>query len=269
MLKQRILTALWLIPLALAGFFWLEGVAFALFVGAVVTLGAWEWAQLAGFNEQRSRVLYAASVAAAVLLLAWLPALAMPVLWLALLWWCFALFLVLGYPASSVHWQAKPIRLLIGFLLLVPAWQGLLLLKSWPHGNALILAVMLLVWTADSGAYFAGRALGKHKLAPLVSPGKSREGLYGGLLACLVLTVGALLWLDASARELCWALLACVIVVLFSVLGDLTESMFKRSAGVKDSSNLLPGHGGILDRIDSLTAAIPVFTLLLAGYGWS
>ncbi|MBU1283590.1 MAG: phosphatidate cytidylyltransferase [Gammaproteobacteria bacterium] len=268
MLKQRIITALVLLPFALGGFFLLNGALFALFIGAVVSLGAWEWARLAGFTAQVQRVAYAALVAALLFGLYLLPASAPWVLLLGVVWWAVATFLVLGYPASSRYWTQAPVRLLIGLLILLPAWQGLVLFKQWPEANWLILAVMVLVWGADIGAYFAGRRFGKRKLAPQVSPGKSWEGVFGGLLATLLVCVGVAIYRDWSFASLLLGLGGTAVVVLISVVGDLTESMFKRQSGVKDSSNLLPGHGGVLDRIDSLTAAIPVFAALLWLAGW-
>ncbi|QMV65124.1 phosphatidate cytidylyltransferase [Pseudomonas berkeleyensis] len=268
MLKQRIITALILLPIALCGFFLLDGLAFALFIGAVVTLGAWEWARLAGFEAQALRVGYAAVVAALLVVIYLLPALAPVLLLLAVLWWLAAIWLVLGYPDSSRYWGGLPGRLLIGLLILLPAWQGLVLLKQWPQANALIIAVMVLVWGADIGAYFAGKTFGKRKLAPKVSPGKSWEGLYGGLAASLLITLLVGLQQGWSVSGLLLALGGAALVVLISVVGDLTESMFKRQSGIKDSSNLLPGHGGVLDRIDSLTAAIPLFAALLWLAGW-
>lgn len=268
MLKQRIITALVLLPIALCGFFLLDGLAFALFIGAVVTLGAWEWARLAGFEAQVLRVGYAAVVAALLVVIYLLPALAPVLLLLAVLWWLAAIWLVLGYPDSSRYWGGLPGRLLIGLLILLPAWQGLVLLKQWPQANALIIAVMVLVWGADIGAYFAGKTFGKRKLAPKVSPGKSWEGLYGGLAASLLITLLVGLQQGWSVSGLLLALGGAALVVLISVVGDLTESMFKRQSGIKDSSNLLPGHGGVLDRIDSLTAAIPLFAALLWLAGW-
>jgi len=268
MLKQRIITALLMLPVALGGFFLLEGGAFALFIAAVITLAAWEWAQLAGFSEQPQRLGFAGVVAILLLLLFNYQQLAGLLMALAMAWWVLASVLVLTFPESSRHWAGRPARLLIGLLVLLPAWQGLLLLKQWPHGNALILAVMVMVWGADIGAYFAGRAFGKRKLAPEVSPGKSWEGVYGGLLATVVIALAVGVYCQWSVRELILGMLATLLVVPVSVVGDLTESMFKRHAGVKDSSNLLPGHGGILDRIDSLTAAVPLFTVLLWLFGW-
>ena len=263
MLKQRIITALILAPLALCGFFLLEGGSFALFIGAVVVLGGWEWARLSGFEAQSSRILYAVVVAALLFLLYLLPDLAPWLLVAALIWWLMATWLVLTFPESSAHWASAICKLVIGLLILLPAWQGLVLIKQMPLGNWLILSVMILVWGADIGAYFSGKAFGKRKLAPKVSPGKSWEGLYGGLAACLLITAVVGVYRGWSLGEIIFALVSAAIVVLISVVGDLTESMFKRKSGVKDSSNLLPGHGGVLDRIDSLTAAIPVFAMLL------
>jgi len=263
MLKQRIITALILLPIALCGFFLLEGTGFALFIGLVVTLGAWEWARLAGFDAQPMRIAYAAVVALMLLIMHILPGLAPWVLGASVIWWGIATYLVLTYPRSSEHWASAACKLVIGLLILLPAWQGLVEIKKYPLGNWLIMAVMVLVWGADIGAYFSGRAFGKRKLAPLVSPGKSWEGVYGGLALSLVITVLVGFFRDWTVAELFKGLIGAAVIVFISVVGDLTESMFKRQSGIKDSSNLLPGHGGVLDRIDSLTAAIPVFAVLL------
>ncbi|MBP5086490.1 phosphatidate cytidylyltransferase [Pseudomonas chlororaphis] len=263
MLKQRIITALILLPIALCGFFLLEGSAFALFIGLVVTLGAWEWARLAGFEAQPTRIAYAVVVAGLLFLMQLLPGIAPWVLGAAVLWWGLATFLVLTYPRTSEHWAGAAAKLVIGLLILLPAWQGLVFIKQQPLGNWLIMAVMVQVWGADIGAYFSGKAFGKRKLAPQVSPGKSWEGVYGGLLLSLVIAAVVGLVAGWSIGQIILGLLGAAVVVFISVVGDLTESMFKRQAGIKDSSNLLPGHGGVLDRIDSLTAAIPVFAVLL------
>ncbi|MGK9065209.1 phosphatidate cytidylyltransferase [Stutzerimonas chloritidismutans] len=268
MLKQRIITAAVLVPIALIGFFLLDGAAFALFIGAVVTLGAWEWARLAGFEAQPVRTGYATLVAVLLILLYQFPVLGPWVLSASVVWWLIATFFVLTYPASQRHWGGRGGSLVIGLLILLPAWQALLLLKQWPQGNWLIVAVMVLVWAADIGAYFSGKALGRRKLAPQVSPGKSWEGMIGGLITSLVITLVVGFYRDWLARELVLAVMGAAVVVVVSVVGDLTESMFKRSSGIKDSSQLLPGHGGVMDRIDSLTAAVPVFTVLLWLAGW-
>ncbi|KJH83047.1 MULTISPECIES: phosphatidate cytidylyltransferase [Pseudomonadaceae] len=268
MLKQRIMTAAVLLPIALIGFFLLEGLAFALFIGVVVVLGGWEWARLAGFAGQLARIGYAAVVALLLILLYRMSVAAAWLLPLSVLWWLAATALVLGYPGSQRYWGGRVGSLVIGLLILLPAWQALVQLKQWPQGNWLIVAVMVLVWAADIGAYFSGKALGRRKLAPQVSPGKSWEGLVGGLITSLLITLAVGLYRGWSPRELVLALLGAAVVVVISVVGDLTESMFKRSSGIKDSSQLLPGHGGVMDRIDSLTAAVPVFTVLLWLAGW-
>lgn len=264
MLKQRVLTALVLIPIALWGFFYLEGSSFAIFIGLVVSIGAWEWARLVGLGTTASRIGYAA-ICVVVLIVLWnIPSWSRFVVLLGVVWWSFAWLLVIGFPETTNYWKNNNYKYLIGLLILVPAWQGLVLLKqSGVHGNWIIFSIMLFVWAADIGAYFAGRAWGEDKLAPKVSPGKSWQGFWGGLIAALV--VGFIIYssTDFIQGKLLLSLVCLIILVVFSVLGDLTESMFKREAGLKDSSNLLPGHGGVLDRIDSLTAAVPIAVLLL------
>jgi len=155
----------------------------------------------------------------------------------------------------------------MGWLVLIPPWLACIYLKQSENGSWLILMLVLLVAAADIGAYFSGRALGKHKLAPRVSPGKTWEGVAGGLL--FVFLVALLLKLSFGLRE--WQALMIVMLpaALVSVVGDLLESMLKRYRGIKDSSQLLPGHGGVLDRIDGLVAAAPVFSLSIMISGWS
>src|SRR5690554_1230577 len=269
MLKQRIMTALWLVPLALIGFFALQGPAFFTFIAVIIGLAGWEWARLAGYSKPMQRVAYAVLIVLLLGLLSRFEAILLPLLYLAGAWWLFATAMVVSFPRCITLWGGRLGKCLMGFLILIPAGLGLLLLKALPQGNLLILTIMLLVWSADIGAYFFGRALGKRKLAPKVSPGKSWAGLFGGLLTSLCVALGLVLYLKVSLAQLPMLLLGAAVVVLFSVVGDLTESMFKRQMAIKDSSQLLPGHGGILDRIDSLTAAAPVFALLLLLSGWT
>lgn len=190
-------------------------------------------------------------------------------LWASLGWWIVALLLVLFYPGSAAIWRnSKTLRLIFGVLTIVPFFWGMLALRAWHYdenhysGAIWLLYVMILVWGADSGAYMFGKLFGKHKLAPKVSPGKTWQGFIGGLATAAVISWGYGMWANLDVAPV--TLLICSIVAaLASVLGDLTESMFKREAGIKDSGHLIPGHGGILDRIDSLTAAVPVFACLL------
>lgn len=273
MLKTRIITALILAPIAIGGIFFLPPMGFAMFTGAIVTLGAWEWANMAGLTGQAARVGYAAVVA--VVLFALLRVPSAVVLWLALGWWLVCLLLVRSYPAGSARWGGVPARALMGLLVLVPAWVGLNHLRTGGFqfgevaNNLLVIVyVFCIVWVADIGAYFAGRAFGKAKLAPRVSPGKSWAGVWGGLAAVAAFALLISQLAGAGATEALLLVLASLVTGAVSVLGDLLESMLKRFRGIKDSSQLLPGHGGVMDRIDSLTAAIPVFALLITQLGW-
>ncbi|GGE80295.1 phosphatidate cytidylyltransferase [Streptosporangium jomthongense] len=273
MLKTRIITALILAPIAIGGIFFLPPMGFALFTAVIITLGAWEWANMSGLKQQPGRIAYAAIIA--IILYSLVNVYAVAVLWLALLWWIVCFMLVRSYPAGSERWGSVPARAVMGVLVLVPAWVGLNHIRAsgFQFGavdNSLlaILYVFFVVWVADIGAYFAGRAFGKAKLAPRVSPGKSWAGVYGGLVAVGVLAL-VVSWLAAATAAETFILVGASLVTgLVSVLGDLLESMLKRFRGIKDSSNLLPGHGGIMDRIDSLTAAIPVFALIITLLGW-
>lgn len=273
MLKTRIITALILAPIAVGGIFFLPPLGFALFTGAIITLGAWEWANMSGIEGQPGRVVYALIFAALLYGLRHVPA--AEVLWMSVLWWLVCFTLVCRYPAGSDRWGSVPLRAIMGVFVLVPAWVGLNLLRTGDfqfgelsNGLLAILYIFCVVWVADIGAYFAGRAFGKTKLAPRVSPGKSWAGVWGGLVAVVILAVVASALASASLPQAVLLVGASVVTGLVSVLGDLLESMMKRFRGIKDSSQLLPGHGGIMDRVDSLTAAIPVFALLLTLLGW-
>ena len=264
MLRQRILTAAWLIPLALFGLFGLDGEGFRLFTAAVVLLAAWEWANLAGIAAPGRRLLVVASLAG-LLALCWASGAVLSTwpLWLGALGWLVNLYWVTGYPARLAQWGSTGMRLAMGLWVLLPTWVGFSVLRE--SGAAWLLFVLLLVWGADIGAYFVGRALGRHKLAPRVSPGKTWEGVAGGLAVTTLLAIGFASWQGLGLAGGLLLLLATALVTLASVLGDLLESMLKRHRGIKDSSQLLPGHGGVLDRVDSLTAAVPLFALLS---GW-
>lgn len=261
MLKQRIITAAWLAPLVLAGLFGLQGGAFALFTAGIVLLGAWEWANLAGVQHATHRALLVIGVAILMLLL-WQSgtAFARWPLWVAAAGWLMNLYWVTRYPEALAQWRSTPRRLLMGLWVLLPCWVGFNVLRE--SGGVWLLFVLLLVWTADIGAYFVGRALGERKLAPHVSPGKTWEGVAGGLATTLLLAVVFSAWQGLGWRGGLVLLMVTLVVTSVSVLGDLLESMLKRYREIKDSSQLLPGHGGVLDRIDSLSAAIPLFALL-------
>ncbi len=273
MLKQRVLTALVLAPLAIWGILALPSHWLGLVFAFVMLIGAWEWTTLQSCKSSLGRGLFVALIAAAIGLSFYLyqasPSF-VPVLYaVACLWWLAALVWIVRYQGGhGVSDAQRSTGMLIGLIVLVPTWLGLVTIHHHSaNGPYLLLYVMLLIWAADTGAYFAGRKWGKHKLAPVVSPGKTIEGAVGAMAASLaVALVGAAVF-DLAVAELLWFLPLSLLVVIFSIVGDLAESLFKRRVGVKDSGSILPGHGGVLDRIDSLTSALPIFALGLMIFG--
>jgi len=257
-LTQRVLTAVVLVALLLAALFMLPEVATIGLLGLFLVVAAWEWS---GFLRIDALPWRAAYVVLILVLTAvtmsgypgWLPL--VPILWLSLVWWGVAFIWVLRYPTPI----RRDVGAVCGILVMLPAWVGLVALLRVPGGGPVyVLFALVIVWAADIGAYFIGRRFGQTKLAPEVSPGKTWEGFVGGLLAAgLVAGIGAV-WLEWPAAFMV-PMGLCVAAI--SVMGDLTVSMFKRSAGLKDSGHLFPGHGGVLDRIDSITAAMPLFAL--------
>lgn len=278
MFKQRLITALVLAPLMLGGIFLLPVQEFGIFIGVIVTVAAWEWANMAGITQPIGRMAYAGLIAIALFatsqLLAQEAVYQTTALAIAGGWWLVALLFVLRYPKLSALWSAQATRALIGLVVLIPMWVGFMYLKQAAHSSLLILYLMFVIWGADTGAYFAGKRWGKSKLAVRVSPGKSWAGFWGGLATVLLISVVFAAYCHHYIRalntsELLSLMFISVITTFASVLGDLLESMFKRFRGIKDSSSLLPGHGGVLDRIDSMTAAVPVFAGLLLLFNWS
>lgn len=281
MLKQRIITALILAPAAISAIFYLPINYFAVLLMAIIAIGAWEWARFMGLTKTAHRLTYAIATTMLVALVwfslrvdqTWLVISGVQheitsVLWLSVMWWLFAALLMCFFPKSSAFWSNnKFIIALFGWLTLIPTWLAFMVLRTNSYnldefqGAQLLMYLFMLVWSADIGAYFVGKSIGKHKLMPNVSPGKTIEGFLGGVVCAVVLTVVVGITLQWSADEFTRALLVTALITTISVLGDLTESMFKRQAGVKDSGTILPGHGGILDRIDSLTATAPIFAL--------
>jgi len=278
LLKQRFITAV--IMAAFVGscilFLPAEALSFVFFV--MVLISAWEWSGLSGLQSTALKISF--TVACGILLLAslWYSQLfaenytvdaARDIVGLGCLWWAIALLWVRSYPKSAVLWHTLFMRVLMGFLTLVPAWLAVVFLRVQDHGIALIFILIGVVASADIGAYFSGKAWGKEKLAPSVSPGKSMAGFYGGLASSCLFSF--LIWFQWGQLEMGFVAAMCIAVVtsLASVLGDLLESMVKRERGVKDSGRILPGHGGMMDRLDSLTAASPVFALCLILAGGS
>jgi len=263
MLRNRILTAFVLIPLVVAGVLMAPTDMLRVVFGAITLLGAREMARLAGLERLGLQWLYALGVG--LLLFAAYHLLVPPFeRWLQVLavvfWVVVTLRLLYWHRHLTPEGHLRPGLMLLGALQLVVAWLSVVALHgSGPNGPALLLFMLVLVWTADSAAYFAGRAWGRHKLSPVVSPGKTWEGALGGLFGAGVAAL--VLWqLNLTSLGPVALMVLCVATAFISIGGDLWESLLKRQVGLKDSGALLPGHGGVLDRIDSLIAAAPLFT---------
>jgi phosphatidate cytidylyltransferase len=256
-MKQRIITAVVALLALLLVLFYLPGEVALAAIVAVILAGAWEWSAFLGIPGKTARIAYVVIIGAMVAAVTFLAVDAALVFKVSLAWWIAALIWTFFFPTpipSVVRW-------LSGALVLVPLYLSLVILYN--VAPELLLFALLIVWVADTGAYFAGKAMGRVKLAPAISPGKTWEGVIGGLLAVVLLTVLRSTWTET---DLAVFVPFCLAVASISVVGDLTVSMFKRTAGLKDSGSLFPGHGGVLDRIDSVAAAAPLFAL---GLGWA
>ncbi len=258
MIRQRLISAVFIAAVLLIAVLWLPPRWSTAALSLVLLAAAWEWACFVAPRSVMARLLFVGATAA--LCLVWWrlspdPAGLRSVLWVALVFWCVATVWVFALPDRV----GRVVVTVGGLLALSLAWLAVARMRlDWAEGHYAVLYALLIVWVADSGAYFSGRAWGRAKLAPAVSPGKTWAGLWGGLVACALLAL-----LVAGLRHLpALPLLGVTVLVgLFSVVGDLTESLCKRYAGVKDSGSLIPGHGGVLDRFDSLLAAAPLLML--------
>jgi phosphatidate cytidylyltransferase len=256
-LKQRIITALIAVFALLLVLFYLPPVVAEVFVAFVALAGAWEWSAFLKPRHVATRLAFVVLVGLLIAALALLwPDRAEIVLKLAIGWWLAALVWAFFFPTPI----PLALRWICGILVLVPLYTALVTL--YKLSPSLLLFALVIVWAADVGAYFSGKQFGRVKLAPMISPGKTWEGVLGGLLLVAVLSAVGNYWIGTDLKVL---VPFCVGVAGISIVGDLTVSMFKRTSGIKDSGTLFPGHGGVLDRVDSVSAASPVFAL---GIGW-
>ena len=262
MLIKRLLTAVILVPLVIIAVLKLDSSELLLVMIPVIAISSWEYSSLIKMKHWPAKALYVTALITAAYFLNQTPFLLIPLLIVTLLWWLTNFFWIISFPRHTHYWNSYlATRLVNGFFFFVP----LLISLSALHqiDSALVLLLLALIWAADSGAYFVGRAIGKNKLLPSASPGKTIEGAAGGALFSL----GAMFiyvrfgFENAAAGQYFFYGILSLVVTLTSILGDLFESLQKRIAGVKDSGVLLPGHGGLFDRIDSLTASAPIFFL--------
>jgi phosphatidate cytidylyltransferase len=261
MLIYRILTAIVLIPIFVLCVLKLSAPNFCYLTGLITLWAAWEWSALMGIKTFLHRLIYPVFVFF-ILCLTLFCFLITHVLYVSFFTWLIATILVITYPRTSSLWgKSLWVRGLMGIMVLMPAWLAANFIRTAENGPYILLFLFILIWGADSGAYFIGKKWGKHLLHSTVSPKKTWEGLIGGLATTLVISLLALYYADTPFKIWPAALLLAFITILFSVIGDLFESMLKRIEGLKDSGSLLPGHGGLLDRIDSFTAAAPIFAL--------
>ena len=266
MLRQRVITAV-ILALGLLAVLFVLPRAWGLTVfGIVFTIGAWEWAALGGLRHAGWRAAYSLSITA-LLVLAWLwardPHRRALLCFAAFLWWCAAF----AWLATAPEFRRPGLVLVCGVFVLVPSFVAVAAVQCGAgavHGPQAVLWLLAWVFSADIGAYFAGRSFGRRRLAPRISPGKTWEGVFGGLALSSCMAAAGAHWFGIPVLP---AMSFGFALIAISIVGDLTESMFKRGAGVKDSGTLLPGHGGVLDRIDSITAAAPLYALGLYSSG--
>lgn len=269
MLKQRIITAI----LMAAGFvvilFYVSPLVFSLAIVPVILLAGWEWTTLLKIRILKIRILFLFCLFLSLLGSAFWLGLAEQFLFeraqILLLGvvglWAVMFLWVQGYPSSAILWSPTPVLSMLGIVLLSATWVSITTVMLYADGKLLLLFGILIVVLADVGGFIIGKLFGKRKLAALVSPGKTWEGFFGGILFQSTLIASLFLLLPEKLTPLT---IACIFAVaLFSVLGDLFESMVKRHSGVKDSGTLLPGHGGVLDRVDGVMAALPMYAILL------
>lgn len=270
MLKTRIITAAILIPIVIAFIFLANTIWFSASFAVFVAIGAWEWAGLCKASD-KIKILYVIFIILILSGIYWInnSLLYNSIALCGVIYWLFAVVLVVAYQKQrNLLPRSSTLLMIIGLLLLIPMWSGLIILKSFfENGAELIMLLMLLIWGADTAAYFAGKKWGKRKLANHVSPGKTWEGTLAGIASSVVI---AGCYVIVSHKNLDNSLMfigLSILTVIGSVFGDLMESLVKREAGQKDSGSILPGHGGVMDRIDSLTAASPIFVVGLVSLG--
>lgn len=261
-LKKRVLTAAIGLPITLLIIIFSTPALFALLMAGLMLLGAWEWSQLASIHKKSHRIFYTAAVFLGLVVAVFIPT--QLFLWITLACWVWLFAAIVQYEKkeNTLGFHFSWIRKIIGFFILIAMWESIVMLKANPNfGPAWVIAFLLIVFAADTGGYFAGRFYGKRLLSSRVSPKKTWEGLAGGMGLSLVVGLIVGVFLTTTVMGYFSFLLLCIVTALFSVVGDLGVSLQKRLVNIKDTGSFFPGHGGLLDRLDSIACASVVFLL--------
>jgi phosphatidate cytidylyltransferase len=278
MTKTRVIAALVLTPLAIAAILLLPTPWLMALVAVIFLVGLWEWLRLTDIDDTLARSALLVLNLALMVAIVWASrtdqgfsyVLLQIMVVVGVVWWLLAGLWLKHYGFASDHdTHARVFKLAAGTLAIIPAWCAIGVIHGGqPYGHRWLFVALAIVWAADSGAYFAGRHYGRRKLSPRISPNKTVEGLAGGLACGLAVALAFAPLAGATLAQLPAVALVALVAVGFSVVGDLFESLLKRHVGAKDSGDLIPGHGGILDRIDGVVAALPVFALGKAWFGF-
>ena len=270
MFKQRFATASILALLFASALAFFSTPIFLIFIMMVALVAGWEWSDLSRIKSKFGKVLFLVGLFISLMLAAnylsilgqYDQLLGYQICFAAMVLWAVIFLWLQGYPSSAILWSSGSIMIVLGIALLTATWVALASIMSLGNGRFLLLLAVGIIVLADVGGYIVGKTFGRHKLAPTISPGKTWEGLFGGMaLQGLLVLLLALIFTDINLLNLC---LLVFPVAICSVIGDLFESMLKRQRGVKDSSNLLPGHGGFLDRLDGVMPALPMFFIIIS-----
>jgi len=264
-LKTRLASAAIMVPLVVGGVLYLPDSGVALILALVMGVGLWEWGGMIPLESGPARIAYPAGIGVLMALVWFAPLdrVIVPLLLLAFVWWLAVLYWLVrpDFGVQSTR-AVRALKGMAGVLVMLPCWASIVTLHARAdHGPLITLALLVIVWLADSGAYFAGKRWGHTRLAPVISPGKTWEGVLGGIITSAIVALLAGFWYSQSLEWTLTLVPVVLLAVMFSIVGDLLESLMKRQVGLKDSGHIIPGHGGVLDRIDSLTAAAPMFLI--------
>ena len=269
MFKQRFVTALVIALLFASALVFFSATDFISAMAIIVLIAGWEWTHLAKLESTFGKSVFLLGLIATMIVAAhyigfygeYMPLIAFQICVATMALWALIFLWLQGYPSSAILWSSRPVMVILGVVLLTTTWVSMAALTLLENGRFILLLAVTIIVLADVGGYLFGKAFGRHKLAPTISPGKTWEGLFGGMALQILLVLGLVLNVEiTSVLNLSFLIFP---VAIFSVIGDLFESMLKRHRGVKDSSNLLPGHGGFLDRLDGVMAALPLFFVIL------